>query len=142
MVDKEVLAAMTERIVSKQEAAARQIDVAIRLYEQAEYESAITLAGAAEAMLSAHTPHALFDRLKQGRPDEFKTESEWATVLNETRNWLKHTNDPNAFMRIRQFDVWVMVCRAYTKYYEAFGEETDEMLAFTERARARGLTKK
>jgi hypothetical protein len=33
-----------------------------------------------------------------------------------------------------------MLCRGLTKYYGMFGNETDEMKAFTERARERSLT--
>jgi hypothetical protein len=70
---------------------------------------------------------------------EFKTESEWATFLNDTRDWLKHANDQGD-RRIGKFEAWVMLCRGLTKYYGMFGNETDEMKAFAERARERGLT--
>lgn len=130
---------MEMRIVTKKEAAGRQIDVAIRLYEIGEYEASMTLSCAAEGMLLSGMPQPLFDRMKAGRPADFKTEKEWATFLNDTRDWLKHSNDQEDRC-IRKFEAWVMLCRGLTKYYGMYGSETDEMKAFTERARESGMT--
>lgn len=141
MVDPEIVAAMEMRTVTKKEAAGRQIDVAIRLYEEGEYEASITLSCATEGMLISGMPQPLFDRMKDGRPREFKTEKEWATFLNDTRDWLKHCHDQGD-RRIGKFEAWIMLCRGLTKYHGMFGYETDEMKAFTERARKSGLTLK
>jgi hypothetical protein len=51
MVDPAVIADMAMRTVTKKEAAGRQIDVAIRLFDEGEYEASITLSCAAEGML-------------------------------------------------------------------------------------------
>jgi hypothetical protein len=77
--------------------------------------------------------------MKEGRPSEFKTEREWATFLNDTRDWLKHSGDQED-RRIGKFEAWVMLCRGLTKYHGMFGDETEEMIAFIGRSREHGLT--
>jgi hypothetical protein len=47
MVTQEALDGLDRRMVTKKDAARRQIDVAIRLFHEKEYESTMTLAGAA-----------------------------------------------------------------------------------------------
>jgi hypothetical protein len=82
------------RVVSKQQAALRQIGVAIKLLVQAEYESAITLAGAAEGMMvTGGFPTPMFESPRARRPADFETEAKWVEFLNDTLYLLKHNGD-------------------------------------------------
>jgi hypothetical protein len=127
------------RVVTKKEAAQRQIDVAINLLYEKEYESAITLAGAAEGQI-AGSDHHLFAALRQVRSAEYDSTSQRATHLNETRDWLKHATPHLREMRgIAEFEAWVMVIRAISKYYAVFREETKNMNRLIEWSRARDL---
>jgi hypothetical protein len=143
MVTQKALDGLETRVVTKKEAARRQIDVAIRLFHEGEYESAMTLACAAEGRMAGTDEVHLFAVLQQKRPSEFETPSEWATCLNETRDWLKHTTPQLGDMRgIAEFEAWVMLVRAVSKYYAVFLEETDPMNVFIEWGRERGLVAK
>jgi hypothetical protein len=143
VVTQKVLDSLDTRVVTKKAAARRQIDVAIRLFHEGEYESAITLACAAEGQIAGTDVIHLFPVLQQKRPSEFETPSEWVTYLNETRDWLKHLTPQLGDMRgIAQFEAWVMLVRAVSKYYAVFLEETDHMNSFIEWGRERGLVAK
>jgi hypothetical protein len=114
------------RVVSKKEAALRQIGIAIKLLVQGEYEAAITLAGAAEGMMVAGgMPTPMFESLRERRPADFATETKWVSFLNETLYWLKHNSDQGS-RTISEFDAWLMISRALTKYHGTFGEKPDE----------------
>ena len=129
------------RTVSKKEAAARQINVAIKLFHEGEYESTITLACAAEGQLGDGDESHLFPRLKGKRPSAFKNERDWVNFLNQTRDWLKHpTPQLDQVRPIAQFEAWVMLVRACTKYYAVFQEESKIMEEFSLWARERGFT--
>ena len=129
------------RIVSKQESAQRQINGAIRLLFEGEYECAMTLACAAEDQFVSERGDHLFETMKQRRPEEFANEKQWTRILNTTRDWLKHASGDSEH-EISEYETWIMICRAYTKYHAAFQEESAEMLQFVEWSRARGLTGK
>lgn len=126
--------------VTKKEASRRQIEVAIRLYHEGEWECAMTLAGAAEGQLPDVTRNHLFRKIRDKRPAEFANEKEWASFLNETRDWLKHKEDQDP-RDIVNFEALVMLWRALTKYYENFGEETRGMSEFRRWGQAQGYTK-
>ena len=122
------------RHITKQEAALRQIRIAIKLLEEDEFEAAITLAGAAEGMMlkGAH-PIAMFEHLKELRPGDFRTEPEWVNFLNEILYWLKHSGDQGGNV-IGEFDAWVMIARAWTKYHGTYDErppEVDSLMAWS-----------
>jgi len=120
------------RVVTKKEAACRQIDVAVRLFHEGEYESAVTLACAAEGQLGDGDDSHLFLHLKGRRPSQFNNEREWVNFLNQTRDWLKHPTPQLEETRpIAQFEVWVMLVRACTKYYAVFREESKTMEQFS-----------
>jgi hypothetical protein len=141
LVMKKVAHSLEVRIVTKKEAAQRQIDVAINLLPEREYESAITLACAAEGQMAktADHPH-LFAVLQQKRPATFATANEWVTCLNETRDWLKHPTPQLGDKRgMAEYEAWVMLVRAVGKYYAVFREDTDNMNRFVEWSKARGL---
>jgi hypothetical protein len=126
---------MTERITkegvrfrhtTKKEAALRQIGVAVKLLVQGEYEAAITVAGAAEGMMkTGGFPTPIFEDLRDRRPAEFATEAQWVNSLNETLYWLKHNGDQED-RAISEFDAWLMISRALTKYHGSFGEKPTE----------------
>jgi len=122
-----------ERRVSKKEAAQRQIHAAIELLRtKNEYECAITLANAAEGMLSGGEPRHLFEKFKERRPQDMGSEREFTNWLNETAYWLKHaTEHLEDELIITEYESWVMVARAVSKYYWTFGETTRSMFEFS-----------
>jgi hypothetical protein len=114
------------RIVTKKEAAQRQISVAIRMLVAEEYEAAITLSGAAEGMMiTGGMPTPLFETLKERRPSDIGTEKEWISYLNDTLYWLKHNSDQET-RGVGEFEAWLMISRALTKYHGTFGEKLQE----------------
>jgi hypothetical protein len=147
VVTQQAVDALDRRMVTKKDAARRQIDVAIRLFHEKEYESTMTLAGAAEGQIdgdgTAAAELSLFAVMKKKQPSDFKTESQWATSLNETLYWLKHPTPQLGDLRVMaEFEAWVMLVRAISKYYSVFLEETEHMNAFVEWGRERGLVAK
>jgi hypothetical protein len=114
------------RFVSKKETALRQIKIALQQLNADEYEAAITLAGAAEGMLeTGGFPTPLFENLKERRPPDFATEKEWISDLNRTRDWLKHNGNQKDGM-VGEFDAWLMISRAITKYHGTYREKPRE----------------
>jgi hypothetical protein len=143
MASEEQLNKLETRHYTKKEAARRQIDVAIRVFYEGEYESAITLACAAEGMMGESEHPHVFAVLKGRKPGRFETEAEWVTFLNETRDWLKHLTPQLGDTRgIAQFEAWVSIARAVTKFYGVYLEETVVMNEFIEWGREHGLTVK
>jgi hypothetical protein len=62
--------------------------------------------------------------------------------LNETRDWLKHTTPQLGETRgIAEYEAWVMLVRAVSKYYAVFHEEAKNVNRFVEWSKARGLPK-
>jgi hypothetical protein len=79
--------------LSKSEAAANQLDWAIRLFFDEEYIPAITLAGAAEEILGAPLGEAaIFNvlRAKLAAESNLSPADVSQNHLNKSRNWLKH----------------------------------------------------
>jgi len=114
------------RLVTKKDAALRQVGVAIKMLVQGEYEAAVTLAGAAEGMMiTGGMPTPMFENLRDRRPDDFATEAKWVSFLNDTLYWLKHNGDQES-RAIGEFDAWLMISRALTKYHGSFGERPHE----------------
>jgi hypothetical protein len=141
LVVKKVAHSLEVRVVTKKETAQRQIDVAINLLHEGEYESAITLACAAEGQMAGAPDHPhLFAVLQQKRPSRFATANEWVTWFNATRDWLKHPTPQLGEKRgIGEYEAWLTLLRAVSKYYAVFREDTDNMNRFVEWSRARGL---
>lgn len=122
------------RNVSKKEAAERQIHAAIKLTYEDEYECAITLAHAAEGMLvGGEEPH-FFELLTARLPKDIPSQKRWVSMLNETAHWLKHTTPTlNNERRVSEYQAWVMVARAISKYFFTFNEQTPLMTEFSEK---------
>jgi hypothetical protein len=115
-----------EKPIYKQQAALRQIHAAISHLHVQEYECVITLAGAAEDLLGDVEPDHLWKALMESKPLD-RSEREWATEFNETRNWLKHPTENLGDVRyIDEFEAVVMLMRATSKFmarYDNMGSQ-------------------
>jgi hypothetical protein len=128
------------RKVTKKDAARYQIHVAVRLAREEEYESAITLANAAEGMLACGEPNHFYEQLKAHRPEDVTDAKGWANWLNETAHWLKHATPQLSQERVvMEYETWIMVMRAISKYYWTFHENTKEMRDFVDWAKSQGF---
>jgi hypothetical protein len=95
-----------------------------------------------QASCSSISDHHLFAVLKQKKPAKYDSANQWATRLNETRDWLKHTTPQLGETRgIAEYEAWVMLVRAVSKYYAVFHEEAKNVNRFVEWSKARGLPK-
>jgi hypothetical protein len=120
--------------MTKKEAALRQINAAIKHFDDKEYECAITLAGAAEGQLETkEEDRHLFEELKGRVPPEFKSEKEWVSWLNATRDWLKHeTPQLSDDWEINEYGAAIMILRAVTEFQWAYKQGTKRMEGFLE----------
>ncbi len=101
--------------LSKQEAALRQIHAAIEHLWKEDFDSSITLAGAAEEQINFNGPDTLRERILAKVPLEER--KELGDTLNEHRNWLKHTTaDLPQEIEIGEFEAVIMLVRAITKF--------------------------
>jgi hypothetical protein len=134
---------VSERTVTKKEAARRQITAAIEHYEKGEYECAITLAGAAEGQFTAKDDDShLFSELRGRRPPEFGSESEWVNWLNASRDWLKHpTPQWGDEWVMDDFGAGLMVLRAINKFNWVYRQVTQRMVNFEDQWRKSHLPK-
>src|SRR3982074_376696 len=102
---------------TKKLSAVRQILAAIRMMESVDYESAITLAGAAEGqidekLIPAGTVPHIFRILR----------SVWAKEpVNEDINWMKHPSGADE-REVPQFQAVLTIARAVHKYVGAYQE--------------------
>jgi hypothetical protein len=85
--------------------------------------------GGRDALPASTEPH-LFNVFRTKAPQA-------VDLLNEARNWLKHDKPPDR-IDLYEFEVFVALARAVTKYYSVYGEETREMGAFHQWAFDRG----
>jgi hypothetical protein len=123
---------MKSRLITRKISALRQIHAAINLFHEEEYESAITLALAAESQLpdDVAKPY-LYDVLKaRVSPDE-------VGMFNDVRNWLKHLIPPDE-IQITNFDAALALVRAITKFKAVFGESSPTMDEFADWIRQKG----
>jgi hypothetical protein len=109
---------------SKKIACQRQIVAAMAHLQKMQLECAITLAAAAEGMLPDTEGVHLFAFFKQSEP--YKTKQ---IDFNSTINWLKHDVEANSD-QIYEFDAFITVARAMTKYHAAYRDAPNEWLAF------------
>lgn len=139
-VTDEFLSSFESRMTTKQEAARRQITIAIKLFFEGEYECVITLAGAAEGQMeNGEAPH-VFEVLKSKRPAEVADNDKWIAILNETVYWLKHKTPqlPQVHV-IYQFEAAIMLLRSISKYYSVYQEEVPEMGQIETWCQAKGI---
>ena len=119
-------------MMTKKEAVQRQINAAIKHFEDKEYECAITLAGAAEGQLTTEdgSKH-LFEQLRVRTPPEFENENEWTSWLNATKDWLKHkTPQWGDEWEITEHTAALTIARAVTKFHWAYKQSTQRMENF------------
>lgn len=78
---------------TKKQAAFRQIEAAIDALLEDKFDIAITLAGAAEGM-APEGPNSIFRTLvdAEKRPEHL-TKKEWISIINWSRDWLKHPTE-------------------------------------------------
>lgn len=110
---------------SKKEASGRQIQAAIRHYDEGRFECAITLAHAAENMNATPGLLSFFDKLKEKMS---------GTDHNAFANWLKHPSGPET-ATISEIEVIAMIQRAISKFHARFNFVTDSMKAFQDTQR-------
>jgi hypothetical protein len=107
--------------IAKKEAAALQLDTAVRLFLAGELVPSITLSGAAEDSLPDVDGPYLFPMLKSNWADRKGREK---SPFNEVRNWLKHAKDEET-IEIHTNDAVIMLVRAISKYTAVFGVESE-----------------
>ncbi|QIA21496.1 hypothetical protein [Mesorhizobium sp. AA22] len=102
--------------VTKQEAAAQQIEAAILAFHAGYFAVTITLAGAAEDMASGK-PNGLWESIRDNPNRRFEDRTKWIDRLNETRNWLKHEK-PNLEQsrNLVAFEAGLFILRAMDKW--------------------------
>jgi hypothetical protein len=110
---------------SKKEASGRQIQAAIRHYDEGRFECAITLAHAGENMNAKPGLLSFFDKLKEKMS---------GTDHNLIANWLKHQSGPDT-ATISELEVVAMIQRAISKFHARFDFVTESMKAFQDNQR-------
>jgi hypothetical protein len=135
--------------LTAEEIANQQLLASIRLWHEADYLSALTLAGAAEEImgkrLRALGKEPSFDQWKnlivslaksEGETDP-KIDEVMGKMLNQTRNVLKHyAGDEAVEIDIRE-DCTEMIGRAIANYHQLTGTVMDEAFTFWTAAGAR-----
>jgi hypothetical protein len=116
-------------------ASLRQIHAAIDHLHKSEFESAITLASAAEGILPKTDKPHLFSKL-QTWIATLPTDAEGAMGINDFTNWTKHGGGyENA--KISELEVITTIARAVSKVAAVYGEQSSEMKDFIDWAIAR-----
>jgi putative transcriptional regulator len=120
--------------LTKAEGATRQTIGAIEAFIRGDFDIAITLAGAAEGMLSRQG-NDLFSYLQDSPRAQNVEKKEWVRALNEERDWLKHADPGHAqVMELEREHAAMMIARAASKLekwppqIEEFGEWLRENL--------------
>jgi hypothetical protein len=124
--------------ITRQEAAAEQIDQSIRLWREGYWASAVTLAGAAEEGLPPPEAQTLFAWLRLVGANALQIDgAEVADKhLNRARNWLKHQRLEDE-VEITALDGFAMIVRAVSKFSQVYGEDaqTPTMVDFFDEIR-------
>ncbi|MCJ2070054.1 hypothetical protein MKK75_14830 [Methylobacterium sp. J-030] len=104
-------------MLSRQEAASQLVDGAIEAWFDGRHACAITLAGAAETgMPGLKDGASMFATMRGAVMGLGKcSESEAATLMNTSRNWLKHFSEDKP-EQISDDYAWVYVLRAYWQF--------------------------
>jgi hypothetical protein len=117
--------------LSRKSAARQQIEMSIRLLHSRDFACAVTLALAAEDQLGdTNDPHLM----KQIKGKISKDEID---AFNFVRNWLKHHKEPDE-IDLFEFEVWVALARAATKFVAVYHQSTKTMEDFFQWSRQRG----
>ena len=77
-------------VLTKNEAAGRHVEAAVSAFKSGDFDICITLAGAAEGMLSDRKDAGLFSYLEEKGSRKGLIKEEWISCLNLERDWLKH----------------------------------------------------
>jgi hypothetical protein len=94
-------------------AASRQIDAAIDALKAGDFDTALTLAGAAEGMIPS-TGTDVFSKLKDSpKALERLSKKDWINLINQKFYWLKHGGE--AAMEIECWAAAFMIARASSK---------------------------
>jgi hypothetical protein len=135
---------MQNSLLSAQEIAEHQLLAALKLWQQYDYLSALTLAGAAEEILGKRLKKlgrtSSFEQIKNdivtmakayGDTDP-KTEKLIGDLLNQTRNELKHYEGEESLSFDLREDAAEMLGRAITNYQLLTGLALEEATIFWE----------
>ena len=106
-----------------------KIHAAIDHLQKAEFESAITLASAAEGTLPETDKPHLFQKIKK-MTESLPGDASGATKVNAISNWTKHGTHERA--TISEQDVIEVVQRAISKFVAVYGAQSAEMKTFSE----------
>ena len=132
----------TNQILSAQQIAEAQLHTALRMWSEKEYVSCITLAGAAEEILGKRmrklglepsfdniltTFVQMANRMGEAIPN---IKRDIATLLNQTRNELKHYSGDEGLDFDLRADAQEMLERAIANYTSLTGQVLPEMLHF------------
>ena len=132
----------TNQILSAQQIAEAQLHTALRMWSEKEYVSCITLAGAAEEILGKRmrklglepsfdniltTIVQMANRMGEAIPN---IKRDIATLLNQTRNELKHYSGDEGLDFDLRADAQEMLERAIANYTSLTGQVLPEMLHF------------
>ncbi len=133
---------MTNSTLSAEQIAEHQLLVALRLWSEKDYLSALTLAGAAEEILGKRLQRLgrepSFNQLKneivtlveQAGDTDPETEKLVADLLNQTRNELKHYSGDDSLSFDLRSDAAEMLERAIFNYQLLTGVVLEEALHF------------
>ncbi|MBO1903992.1 hypothetical protein KHP60_04495 [Microvirga sp. 3-52] len=113
--------------LSKADAARRQAEAAIIAFEQGHFDIAITLAGAAEGMLSHQKGEDLYSvMIDHPKAKEHFNKKDWNSILNLERDWLKHpTLELPDTWEFGARDASFMIARALSKL-DSWSPKMDE----------------
>ena len=116
------------RFVTKKQASLRQLHAALDHLRDGGYESAITLAGAAEGQLSGRVEvdfWLLFKLVVREERSDLKTV---ISEFNETRDWLKHPTKQLSEARYLHADeAWIACLRAAMQFVSVFRQQSSKM---------------
>lgn len=134
---------MTRSVHNKLEAAKNQLDRAIKLFfDEADYYSAATLAGASEEILGKMLEaqggkHALASissaiaEILRVNDVQALTQKSIISDLNDVRDWLKHYRDGKDLEFDAKEAAFALIDRAVLNYYQLTSDKTAEMIRFT-----------
>lgn len=107
---------------TKRLAAQRQIDAAVAHLHKSEFESAITLAVAAEALLPDTDSRKIFAYLREHALGK-------QVDIDKTVDWLKHGGAPDG-VTIYEFEAAVVIARAMSKFAAVYTDAPSEWYEF------------